>query len=1652
MRKFNLILTRSLILTLLAVFTSTLLNAQSLSGSGTQKDPYKISNITDWNTFVLNVNGGNSYSGKYVKLTANIGPVTTMAGVWDATEGNRKPFSGTFQGNNKTITVNYTSTGSGTYTAPFACTNGATINKLRVAGTIDATYGYAAGVVGRNYGNTTKINGEYNVISVNITGGGEYCAGVVVDGSVSVEMSSCVYKGQIVAGINSAGLCAVGTSSGTKVFTSLFAPADGSSISSGNTFVNGSFDTNSKNYYYTSLAGTTEQGFIVYSSYSDAPAETPFTYRKKLYDNEYYYVKGTTTLVKSSYYLNTIKDDDFAFSMTFKDDYNNTNSLNKDDYTTTIYNSSDDVVEIASITPGSYTLEITGIEGHSKGKSTASFTVVDNFVANGAGTEAHPFEISSISDWDNFAAQVRGGHSFSGEFLKLTDDITVSVPRGNTDKMVGVYFADDNFTPFSGTFDGNWKKLRFYGGESTSGNHYDKVYCAPFRCINGATFKNIDIEGTIETDSWRASGLVGFVGNGDNYITNCNSSIVINKYTNAPKPYQIESGGFVARLQNGTVYFSNCLFDGEIIDKANNEKCAGFMGWTEKKTHYNTCYMAGNLVVNKSNIKSNFQRNNESNRASDTVAMYYTKNFNINISSDKYQGPRGNLVSKTSVDANEGLFRKYTVDETNYYIPVEITPLTDMVYEADFNDVTTNYFGKRLVKNTDYTVLIERKTTEDGDYTPVDYVTEPAFYRVTVTGKGSLPEPVGNYFGSKVFEFRILSESVSWQVLVDAIANAENGATITLENDFIASSGDNALTIPAGKTLTIDLDGHTINRNLSAPVNYGQVIRIEAGATLNIIGPGTITGGNSLAVDNADEQGSKNDAGGIYNMGTLTLTNVTVENNRCCKNPDDPTNDKATARGGGIYTGEGSSFTMTGGKVTGNAAKGGGGGVYCYYPASFSMTNVEISNNDSESKGGGLRIRTKGTVEATLTDCKVRNCRATETNLTRSSDGGGIYMQEGKLRMENCTIGGIDITNPGTPEADTTFYTNQSAFAGAGFYQNSGETYAKNCNISYNSAYTQHDKMYGGGICLKAGTYTMDDGEITNNHSYKNGGGVYIYPGATFKVKGKILIDDNFRTRPGAVPENTDNNTYLEGKAQIHIIGDLDPDTRIHITGHGLGGVYTKGLKEHARLDNFVTDGKYQLLNTWDSTLQEIKMVPYDWYKEGTWDETTQPHETPTASSSVVINRAFELEEGQIGYADSIRFVAGRIIIRDGAQLICYTQSTTTPIEALIEKSIKAVEDDYGWYSISVPIEKVFIEDEWEHSTNLKTSSAFDLLRYDEPTHFWDSYSDNSSMQNQFGKFTQTEKGRGYLYRNATNVTISFQGQIDLDTVPVTIKAQGDKLTGFNLIGNPYTHTIYKGDGTAIPNGDLLKSGFYTLTRQGAWVAKADNTDSISICQGILVQANDDGAITMTNTISKGSSKAGKNSVSFTVANGKYEDVAYAMIDKGSGLNKIEHLNENIPMVYIRHNDEDYAVAVLNEATRAFNLCFQTNTTGRYTLKVKVDGEFRYLHLLDCITGEDIDLLKDNEYSFIASNVDDENRFVVLLGDNTGADDSFAFQNGDDLIISGNGELQIFDVAGRMVSRQMVNGVEIVRTPYRTGVYILRLVGSEIKTQKIVVK
>ena len=64
-------------------------------------------------------------------------------------------------------------------------------------------------------------------------------------------------------------------------------------------------------------------------------------------------------------------------------------------------------------------------------------------------------------------------------------------------------------------------------------------------------------------------------------------------------------------------------------------------------------------------------------------------------------------------------------------------------------------------------------------------------------------------------------------------------------------------------------------------------------------------------------------------------------------------------------------------------------------------------------------------------------------------------------------------------------------------------------------------------------------------------------------------------------------------------------------------------------------------------------------------------------------------------------------------------------------------------------------------------------------------------------------------------------------------------------------------------------------------------------------------------------------------------------------------------------------------------------------------------------------------------------------------DDNFVYQNGDEIIVNGEGELQVFDVLGRFVMSQNVSGVERISKPAQTGVYIFMMNGN---AQKIVVK
>ena len=420
---------------------------------------------------------------------------------------------------------------------------------------------------------------------------------------------------------------------------------------------------------------------------------------------------------------------------------------------------------------------------------------------------------------------------------------------------------------------------------------------------------------------------------------------------------------------------------------------------------------------------------------------------------------------------------------------------------------------------------------------------------------------------------------------------------------------------------------------------------------------------------------------------------------------------------------------------------------------------------------------------------------------------------------------------------------------------------------------------------------------------------------------------------------------------------------------------------------------------------------------------------------------------------------AANLIINDGGQL--YT--TSSDVQATFKKTIAtSTNNDAHWYTISSPVTNteapatpgVTIT---SVSNLVNNEVTYNLYRYVEnaATYQWEAYNPSEGHHTDF---TALLNGHGYLYRNNGQL-LTFTGKVNVGDVgdvevPVTAASSNNDIKGFNLLGNPYSHDITLKH--VKTDKDECFYNCYILSGEGSWEAGTlyDDENSIHPCQGFFVQADEPATATISKNTQRGINANG-DFIKFTVANNEYKDVAYAIFDKGQDLTKINHRNAKIQQIYIPKDDENFAVAIMADNTQSFNLNFKAMTMGQYTLSFKAKGEFNYLHVIDRMTGNDIDMLLEGEYNFIGSPQDNEARFIVRLGylpnyDNNGAD-IFAYQNGSDVIVSGEGELQIFDVMGRMVSTQNVNGTETISVNAQ-GVYIFRLVGTEIKTQKIVVR
>ena len=467
-----------------------------------------------------------------------------------------------------------------------------------------------------------------------------------------------------------------------------------------------------------------------------------------------------------------------------------------------------------------------------------------------------------------------------------------------------------------------------------------------------------------------------------------------------------------------------------------------------------------------------------------------------------------------------------------------------------------------------------------------------------------------------------------------------------------------------------------------------------------------------------------------------------------------------------------------------------------------------------------------------------------------------------------------------------------------------------------------------------------------------------------------------------------------------------------------------------------------------------------NWNVASNWDV----NRIPTADDKVQIDAAAIIPANLVAYAKTITMgTSGSITIKEGGQL----KQGTTNVDVTVEKSITAVGDDNwdnarsGYYFIATPVGTTLFASTatgWGYAQNL-ISGDYDLYAFD-PTlgNEWYNYKANTA------DFTKLYAKQGYLYASKSGTDLKFIGTTPMKSLNNVVTedytydaTSTDELNGWALVGNPFTCNAYINYVDASNN--VLAADFYTMNTAGDNYVLSSSSVALPVCAGAFINYSATGKVqfaTEAPTTSTGGN-SGMLNLSLTQSQNRGGMVDQARIRFGQGYNlgKIS-LNDNSARIYIPMDNKDYAV-VRAEAQGEMPICFKAAENGAYTLSFNSENtEFSYLHLIDNMTGNDVDLLATPSYTFNARYTDYASRFkLVFATSNNGNEDNFGFISDGQLVLTGltGGEtLQMIDALGRViVNTNAMNRVSVDNMA--AGVYVLRLInGDNVKTQKIVVK
>lgn len=392
---------------------------------------------------------------------------------------------------------------------------------------------------------------------------------------------------------------------------------------------------------------------------------------------------------------------------------------------------------------------------------------------------------------------------------------------------------------------------------------------------------------------------------------------------------------------------------------------------------------------------------------------------------------------------------------------------------------------------------------------------------------------------------------------------------------------------------------------------------------------------------------------------------------------------------------------------------------------------------------------------------------------------------------------------------------------------------------------------------------------------------------------------------------------------------------------------------------------------------------------------------------------------------------------------------------------------------------------------------SYDFYAYSEPDYHWINLKQNSASHYhqdggnepiEYENDTELKAGHGYLIAMDKEVFMQTSGTLNNGDIEVPVTYSGAHNKGLNFLGNPYlssldfdkfaeaNETLWEG-GTYARSYitlDADKKGYITYAK-----GQSENPEGLSRYvwpnQGFYIAADNAGTATFTNAMrviktDKASYFRGEEQPNYALVNLKATDSEgnrdMLTVELGrpevGGARKERNVRNGNGILYSHYQGGDYSVVFTEEGASQVPVWFESREDDTYTMTWSTyNGTFSYLHLIDNLTGADVDMLANAEYRYASASSDYASRFrLVFAYTGIGEEESegegqFVFQSGDELVVTGEGEVDIIDLNGRVIRHSRATGTQtaIAMPAVARGIYMVRLTSANgVKVNKIVVR